>query len=302
MKIHPRSGPCRPAARARNLLLRLCAGILLLSAPLAVPAAPDTNTVPDLCYTGLVRTTPRVLRIHVVEARLAPGALSLRTIAAPDPDGPGPAEAAMTSPVAMAKAAGAVAAINANVASRILPPGTHGPYAPWTNGMPVTIGGWARCGGTNHSGPDSYHVPVWIGADGRVHPGDTNVPPDAPEAAAGFTVILRDGQVVRPAGARAAALHPRSAIGADATGRRVWLVVVDGRRPGYSEGMTEAEMGGLLKEFGATDAVNLAGGGSSILLYRAGAGALKVMNRPSEGRPRPVPVLLGLFRDAAPAR
>jgi len=201
--------------------------------------------------------------------------------------------------MAMAKAAGAVAAINANVASRVLPPGARGPLAPWTNGMPVTIGGWARSGGKDRSGPDAFHAPLWIGADGRLHPGDTNVPPNAPEAAAGFTVILRDGQVVHPGGVRAASLHPRSAIGADRTGRHVWFVVVDGRRPGYSEGMTEAELGGLLKEFGASDAVNLDGGGSSILIYRADEHGLKVMNRPSDGRPRPVVVLLGLFRASA---
>jgi hypothetical protein len=250
-----------------------------------------------LRYTNIVRTAPRPLRIHVLEARVGPGGLAAAALICRDPDGPGPAEASLTSPLATASNAGVVAAINANVASMLVPPGeTNAVFHGWTNAMPVTIGGWARHGGATRSGPSEHYAPVWIGADGRVHPGDTNVPPDAPEAVAGFTVILRRGEVVHPPGARAAALHPRSAVGADETGRRIWLVVVDGRRSGYSEGMTEAELGALLKELGASEAVNLDGGGSSILLYDADGRGLRVMNRPSDGRPRPVPVLLGLLK------
>ena len=300
--IRPRM-PIPPSCERRSpALLVACLALLALGRTGASPAAAKAPApVPDISYTNIVRTAPRPLSIHIVEARLGPGALAARAIISPDPDGPGPAEATMTSPLKLASAAGAVAAINANVASRILPPGADmKSLPPWTNGMPVTIGGWARTGGVTRSGPSSHYAPVWVGPDGRVHAGDTNVPPEAAEAVAGFTVILRDGQPLRPPGPRAAALHPRSAVGVDRTGRRLWLVVVDGRQKGYSEGMTEAEFGVLLKELGASDAVNLDGGGSSVLLCSAQGRGLRVMNRPCEGRPRPISVLLALFT-ASPA-
>lgn len=265
-------------------------GALIIALPVC---AADNAT--KLLITNIVRTSPRLLRIFVVEAQVGPGALHARTIIAADPDGDGPAEAAMTSPVKMAKDAGAMAAINANVASRMPADAAKKPMPGWSVGLPVTIGGWARSRGVTRSGPDQYHAPSWIGTDERFHVGDTNVPPDAPEAFAGFTEILRDGEPKHPSGSRATSLHPRSAIGTDATGHRVWLVVVDGRQPKLSEGMTEAELGVFMKELGATDAVNLDGGGSSILLADADGKGLKVLNKPCEGRPRPIPVLLGIF-------
>ncbi len=302
-RVYTDSPFSRADARMKVRLLRWSVGLLLLGMPTVSPAASLSAPAytPDLCYTGLVRSVPRPLQIHVVMARLGPEALTVRAVVASDPDGPGPAETALANPLKLATAAGAVGAINANVFSRIptkVAAGTSPP--PWTNGLPVTIGGWVRTAGSTRSGPSSLYAPVWLGADGRVHAGDTNVPPTAPEAVAGFTVILRDGKPLRPGGARAAALHPRSAVGVDRTGRRLWLVVVDGRQPGQSEGMTEAELGLLLQELGATDAVNLDGGGSSILLGNTDGNGLSVLNRPCEGHPRPIAVLLGLFRAAQP--
>ena len=52
-----------------------------------------------------------------------------------------------------------------------------------------------------------------------------------------------DGKLT--AGANAA-LHPRTALGTDREGQNLWMVVVDGPQPGYSEGMTTAELGGLI--------------------------------------------------------
>ena len=40
-------------------------------------------------------------------------------------------------------------------------------------------------------------------------------------------------------------LHPRSAVGYSRNGRYLYLVVVDGRQPHYSEGMTLAELAEL---------------------------------------------------------
>lgn len=59
--------------------------------------------------------------------------------------------------------------------------------------------------------------------------------------------------------------HPRSAIGVLGDGRIV-LLVVDGRRPSHSLGMTLLELATELRRLGAVEAMNLDGGGSSVLV------------------------------------
>ncbi len=109
-------------------------------------------------------------------------------------------------------------------------------------------------------------------------------------------VLLRDGAIV-PRDDRA--LHPRTAIGIDHDGRRLLLVVVDGRQLD-SRGATMVELARLLLSLGAEDALNLDGGGSSTMVAaRPADGLLKVWNSPSDGRQRPIPNGLG-FRSTAP--
>jgi hypothetical protein len=127
---------------------------------------------------------------------------------------------------------------------------------------------------------------------GRRHPGDTVrwvarvVPaasgePAAVEAVGGFPELLRGGDVVlgrTPVLASFGAVrHPRTAIGWSSRSGRVWLVVVDGRQPPRSAGMTLAELTALFQRLGATDALNLDGGGSTALVVN---GILQ--NRPSD--------------------
>lgn len=76
--------------------------------------------------------------------------------------------------------------------------------------------------------------------------------------------------------------HPRTAVGVTADGKLL-LVTVDGRQP-MSGGMTLYELAQLMKQWGATDAINLDGGGSTTLAIRGGL----VVNSPSEGKQRPV--------------
>ncbi len=70
--------------------------------------------------------------------------------------------------------------------------------------------------------------------------------------------------------------HPRTAIGRLSDGRIV-LVVVGGRQPYHSLGMTLIELAGTLRALGVTDAMNLDGGGSTTLVVRG-----VVINLPSD--------------------
>jgi hypothetical protein len=107
------------------------------------------------------------------------------------------------------------------------------------------------------------------------------------ELVGGFPLLLVQGRPVldrvpsiRPA--FALERHPRTAVGLRADGT-VLLVVVDGRQPGHSAGMTLPELTGLLLELGAVDALNLDGGGSTTLVVRG-----RIVNRPSDPVERPV--------------
>lgn len=76
----------------------------------------------------------------------------------------------------------------------------------------------------------------------------------------------------------AAARHPRTAIGYERLdGGRVWIVVVDGRREGYSVGMTLPELAELFEALGAREALNLDGGGSTAMVVDG-----RIVNRPSD--------------------
>jgi exopolysaccharide biosynthesis protein len=70
--------------------------------------------------------------------------------------------------------------------------------------------------------------------------------------------------------------HPRTAIAKLGSGR-ILLVTVDGRQPGVSAGMTLEMLAELLLEFGAVDAMNLDGGGSTTMAVHN-----KIVNRPSD--------------------
>lgn len=98
----------------------------------------------------------------------------------------------------------------------------------------------------------------------------------------------------------AATPQPRTAIGVSADGRRGWLVVVDGRQEGYSIGATLQALTDLFVELGASDAINLDGGGSATLVVAGEGGAARILNRPIHtgipGRERPVANHIALVR------
>jgi hypothetical protein len=100
-------------------------------------------------------------------------------------------------------------------------------------------------------------------------------------------VLMRTGQVVTdfsPEGfvdTFTAYRHPRTAVGISEDRSTLYVVVVDGRQPGVSVGMTLHELAGFLASLGAHEAYNLDGGGSSTFVVDD-----QVMNHPSDGRER----------------
>jgi exopolysaccharide biosynthesis protein len=79
--------------------------------------------------------------------------------------------------------------------------------------------------------------------------------------------------------------HPRTIVGVAARGRRLLLITIDGRQPGYSAGTTNRESAALALALGATEAINLDGGGSTamaIARIRGDSTTYELVNKPSD--------------------
>jgi Phosphodiester glycosidase/FlgD Ig-like domain len=106
------------------------------------------------------------------------------------------------------------------------------------------------------------------------------------DAVGGGPALVRAGKAVFNAGeafvpSQLALPEPRTAVGQLADGRMI-LVVVDGRRRGYSSGMTNFELALTLVRLGAVRGAALDGGDSSTMAFDG-----QLLNRPS-GAERPV--------------
>ncbi len=99
------------------------------------------------------------------------------------------------------------------------------------------------------------------------------------EAVGGLPRIIRDGQTSIEEGSVGFenVRHPRTGVGFSQDSTKLFLFTVDGRQPGYSDGMTLYEMADFLKPLGVYQAVNLDGGGSTTMVVRN-----QVVNRPSD--------------------
>jgi hypothetical protein len=100
-------------------------------------------------------------------------------------------------------------------------------------------------------------------------------------AVGGGPIIVRDGTPVFRANEQFTTIQiaprsPRTAIGQRADGS-ILLVVVDGRRRGYSIGMTNFELAQTMVRLGAVTASALDSGGSSTLAFNG-----RLLNRPSD--------------------
>ncbi|HEY9765339.1 MAG TPA: phosphodiester glycosidase family protein [Chroococcales cyanobacterium] len=118
---------------------------------------------------------------------------------------------------------------------------------------------------------------------------------DVPYALGGGPTLIRDGKILVSSEAErfapdvALGKAPRTAVGITPYGELL-LVVVDGRQPRHSVGLTLPELAKFLLEMGAKDAINLDGGGSSTV-FASGM----VVNRASDGHERKVGNALLLY-------
>jgi hypothetical protein len=112
----------------------------------------------------------------------------------------------------------------------------------------------------------------------------------------GHPMLLQGGRPLpppAPGDTASRVRHPRTLVGWNAAGD-IWLVTIDGRQPGRSVGATYWEAADVLRRLGATEGINLDGGGSTTFVAKRCGGALCVRNSPSDGRERAVTTALAI--------
>ncbi|MDA0841352.1 MAG: phosphodiester glycosidase family protein [Planctomycetota bacterium] len=241
-------------------------------------------------YSHLVRSEPRPLQIHILRIDLQKRKLAIDV--APDPDGAGEAETVLVLPLDHARRAKIVAGVNANAWSMVPRP-PKGEHPHYVVDAACDIAGWVLVDGVERSPVQPGYWSFWLDRDGTPSLGNIVAPVSSARwAVAGFGGLLTDGKILP---GQSEQRHPRTALGLDREGRFLVLVAVDGRQPGYSEGMSTRELAELMLELGCASALNLDGGGSTSMVLRDEHGELRIMNRPSDRTgPRPVPILFGV--------
>ena len=118
----------------------------------------------------------------------------------------------------------------------------------------------------------------------RLHKRPSGAFKDVYHAISGPHRLIVDGQIIRHTDM---AVHPRTAAGLKADGT-LFFVVVDGRQSAAEmDGVTLEELGEIMNYFGAYQAFNLDGGGSStIAVLDEASDTYKIHNSPSDGNLR----------------
>lgn len=167
---------------------------------------------------------------------------------------------------------------------------------------PYFTGNWAQCIGYVMSDgvlaaehPVEFFFPaVVVDRAGHVRIQAFHQPPDdAWQIVGGRNWLVKEGRkVIQPAnpGGKPAERIPCTAVGLNADATKMVMVVVDGRRPKISRGMTPDELADEMIKLGCATAMDLDGGGSSTMVLRDGANGIKLMNDPSDGSMLPIDI------------
>ena len=296
--MHPRPrgrSPARGVGAARLLALGLlvagCGGPpdrpVRLGAPLPEEAVrylrPDSSrsigVAPGIRYRYLWSPVGP-WAVHLLEVALDRCGTGLAVVRAPGAPGTDTARAPVTGLLARAPS-GAVAAVNGDFFTRDgAPLGPELSSTGFRTPAEAPVFSWSREGGP-WIGPARLVRDSVVEAGGRLA-GPHRTAGDG-VLVSGFPELLDRGRRVGDleTGARpsfAGVRHPRTAVGYAPAAHRLWMVVVDGRQGSYSAGMTLPEVAGLLEALGATEALNLDGGGSSVMALGG-----RPVSRPSDG-------------------
>jgi exopolysaccharide biosynthesis protein len=121
-------------------------------------------------------------------------------------------------------------------------------------------------------------------------------------AVAGSAIIVQKGKNTGDINKlnSADSANPRTVVGLSKNRRYLYMVVIDGRHPGYSIGTTNQESAEILIALGAYTALNLDGGGSTTMARMDEKGNVMTVNRPSGSAERFDASALGVYARSLP--
>lgn len=232
------------------------------------PADGWREVVPGVRWLAFERDQPRPIRGVVARIDLSQPGLEIVTTPAAERDD---AETLGLRTSTFVRRSGALVAVNA------------APFAPVRafENQPHTVVGWHIHDGRVVS-PGAGQATLVFNRAGRADVVRLQAGADVADirwAVSGFGEVIIDGEVAGDDGP----LHPRTGAGVSRDGRTLWLMVVDGRQAGYSEGVTTAGLGRLLLEQGAWQGINLDGGGTTTMAVVDEETGARVLNRPIHG-------------------
>jgi hypothetical protein len=245
-------------------------------------------------YRRVVRVFPRPLIAHVLIIDTKAKGIEF-LVTPPDADGDKPLKARTTSQ--FLEEFGLQIAVNGD---KFLPWWSRGPadYYPHVGDPVAPVGFSASKGKVYWTGDvEEAGVEPTLYINRRNVLSFNNRPSRVHHAISGDRMIVVKGQVAPDLNDKE--LEPRTALGTNRNGRYLYIVVVDGRQPFYSEGATFVDLAELLIDQGVFMGMSLDGGGSSTLVVEGKNGEPRILNSPIDlylpGRERPVGNHLGIY-------
>jgi hypothetical protein len=272
----------------------LVAGVLLGAAVSFCHAECLTNQFfPGIVCYSETRPEPPT-RLFVTEIDLGDPHIQLRVApGGPDPDGPGQWQTTLMRPTGIAAREGFDLVVNGDFFKARATRDAEGTNSTYRYGVWAAVNGPAVTDGKIWSVSTNALPCLVIHKNRKVTIEKLSRPIDDDwEVVAGNTMLLENSVVV-PHQNRLR--HPRTVVGLDANGTRLFLMVVDGRKPGVAVGMSYDELARELLRWGCTQALNLDGGGSSVIAVRDEVPrSYRILNEPTDGHERAVANVLGV--------
>jgi exopolysaccharide biosynthesis protein len=221
-----------------------------------------------------------------------------------DPDGEGPCVGLLDTPSNVARRQDFAVTMNASFFEAPTAKEVIGRKIHYYAGNCTYPAGWHFSGGKLVSKPSKevLRATLVVHTSGAISiAGDIReLPADTRYAVSGNAILLTNGAPVPHA--RDTMRHPRSAAGVSADGKTLILFALDGRQAtveesvygrAHSRGATLTELGELMLGFGAANALNLDGGGSTSLVIKdPHTGVFSIANQPSDGSTLKFPVAI----------
>jgi hypothetical protein len=287
-----------PLLKRFVLISRLFIALAFLPCGCASARQQSASSSP-VAYQHIIRRHPQIA-IHVVTVDLSDARVSVRVArGGPQPNGDGPWTTTLEPVREIASREGFDIAVNGDFFTA---QGTHdveGRKTGYVRGKLAAPEGIAMTDGQFwHRPTGAYpYLAFTTNHTARFGVGDSSelLDPAISQVLCGSQMIVSNGLPLDYATRFAARRNPRTAAGIDRSGTRLTLIVVDGRQPKLSVGMTLHELSREMIRLGCCMAINLDGGGSSTMVYRDPfTHVLKVVNSPSDTKERAVAEILGV--------